>query len=138
MPTEQEIWHHLTKLEDPAFGQPLSAVDVGLIGEVKVTGSSVLVTIMMFNRGRVLIDAAASPIRRHLLELDGVTEASIEAVWEPAWTPDRLSPRAREVLGFTVDDPIEGRMHVRAETSKETPYYSGSWRSYTYPTFATS
>ena len=116
MPTEQEIWHHLTKLEDPAFGQPLNVVDVGLIGEVKVTGSSVLVTIMMFNRGRVLIDAAASPIRRHLLELDGVTEASIEAVWEPAWTPDRLSPRAREVLGFTADDPIEGRMHVRAES----------------------
>ena len=115
MITEETIRTHLQTLQDSMFGEPLSVVDVGLIHEVRVTGSSVHVTILMFNRGRVLIDAAASPIRKHLLQLEGVTEAAVEALWEPEWTPDRLSPRARDVLGFTADDPVAGRMHVRSE-----------------------
>ena len=114
MITEEAIWTHLQSLQDPMFGEPLSVVDVGLVHEVRVTGSAVYVTILMFNRGRVLIDAAASPIRQHLLKLEGVAEAAVEALWEPAWTPDRLSPRARQVLGFSDDDPAEGSMHVRA------------------------
>ena len=114
MMTEEAIWAHLQSLQDPMFGEPLSVVDVGLVREVRVTGSAVYVTILMFNRGRVLIDAAASPIRQHLLQLKGVTEAAVEALWEPRWTPARLSPRARQVLGFTDDDPVEGSMHVRA------------------------
>lgn len=119
MVTEETVWGHLQKLQDPMFGEPLSVVDVGLIHEVRVAGSAVYVAILMFNRGRVLIDAAASPIRQHLLQLEGVTEAGVEAVWDPEWTPDRLSPKARQVLGFTADDPPEGRMHVRAEVRAE-------------------
>jgi metal-sulfur cluster biosynthetic enzyme len=115
MITAETIWTHLQNLQDPMFGEPLSVVDVGLVYEVRVTGSAVYVTILMFNRGRVLIDAAGSPVRQHLLQLEGVTEAAVEVLWQPPWTPDRLSPRARQVLGFTDDDPPEGRMHVRAE-----------------------
>ena len=116
MITEEIIWTHLQSLQDPMFGEPLSVVDVGLVHEVRLTGSAVYVTILMFNRGRVLIDAAASPIRQHLLQLEGVTEATVEVLWQPPWTPDRLSPLARQALGFTEDDPPEGRMHVRAQT----------------------
>ena len=115
MVTEETIWTHLQSLQDPMFGEPLSVVDVGLVHDVRVTGSAVYVSILMFNRGRVFIDAAASPIRQHLLQLEEVAEAAVEALWEPQWTPDRLSPRARQVLGFAADDPPEGRMHVRAQ-----------------------
>lgn len=116
MITEESVWSYLEHLQDSMFGEPLSVVDVGMIYEVRVTGSEVYVAILMFNRGRVLIDAAASPIRQHLLTMDGVSEVSVEVLWEPEWTPDRLSPQAREVLGFTPEDPPEGGMHVRAET----------------------
>ena len=105
MITEESVWSYLEHLQDSMFGEPLSVVDVGMIYEVRVTGSEVYVAIIMFNRGRVLIDAAASPIRQHLLTMDGVSEVSVEVLWEPEWTPDRLSPQAREVLGFTLEDP---------------------------------
>ena len=127
MITEEAIWRHLRQLQDPMFGEPLSVVDVGLIETVRVTGTHVQVSILMFNRGRVHIDAAASPIRRHLLALEGVTAAAVEALWERAWTPDRLSPRARQVLGFTEQDPPEGGMHVRADVRADveaTPFDS--------------
>ena len=35
-----------------------------------------------------------------LQELDEVEEANIELVWEPYWSPDRINPEYREVLGF--------------------------------------
>ena len=115
MITEEVVWNHLKELEDPAFGTPLSVVDVGLVYQVEVRDGNVHIEILMFNRGRVQIDAAASPIRQHVLQLDGVDEVRVECRWEVEWTPDRLSPRAREVLGFEPDDPVEGRMHVRAQ-----------------------
>ena len=32
--------------------------------------------------------------------VDGVTDAFVELVWEPQWTPDRMSEAARLELGF--------------------------------------
>jgi metal-sulfur cluster biosynthetic enzyme len=33
-------------------------------------------------------------IKRKVEAIDGVKEAKIELVWEPAWTPDRISGEA--------------------------------------------
>jgi metal-sulfur cluster biosynthetic enzyme len=30
----------------------------------------------------------------------GVSEATINLVWSPIWTPDRIEPRVRSYLGF--------------------------------------
>ena len=114
MIAEEAVWNHLKELRDPMFGEPLSVVEVGLIHEVNVSGNDVCISIVMFNRGRVYIDAAASPIRQHVLGMEGVGEVSVECLWEEEWTPDLLSQKVRDALGFAADDPVEGRMHVRA------------------------
>ncbi len=115
MISEEAVWNHLKELKDPAFGVPLSVVDVGLIYQVEVSGTDVDIAIIMFNRGRLYVDAAASPIRQHVLRMEGVGQVRVECLWEVEWTPDRLSEEAREALGFAKDDPLEGRMHVRAQ-----------------------
>jgi metal-sulfur cluster biosynthetic enzyme len=33
-------------------------------------------------------------------ELEGVEQAEVELVWEPFWTPDRINPEYRAILGF--------------------------------------
>ena len=114
MITEEAVWDHLRELKDPMFGEPLSVVEVGLVDKVEVDDSNVHIALVMFNRGRVYIDAAASPIRQHVLAMEGVGEVVVECRWDKEWTPDRLAPTARRALGFTEDDPVEGRMHVRA------------------------
>jgi len=30
----------------------------------------------------------------------GVARANVELVWDPQWTPDRISPEGREKLGM--------------------------------------
>jgi metal-sulfur cluster biosynthetic enzyme len=33
-------------------------------------------------------------------EIPGVTSATVNIVWSPPWTPDRIEPRVRTYLGF--------------------------------------
>ena len=35
-----------------------------------------------------------------LQDLDGVDEVNVELVWEPFWSPDRINPDYRAILGF--------------------------------------
>ncbi len=115
MITEDAVWNQLKELKDKMFGTPLSVVDMGLIYDVKVQDRDVHVTVAVYNRGHLMIVSLSSPVRQKILEMDGVGKVTVECVWEPEWTADRLSQRARDVLGFEKDDPVEGRLHVRSK-----------------------
>jgi metal-sulfur cluster biosynthetic enzyme len=39
-------------------------------------------------------------VRDHLLTLPGITDASVDIVYEPMWTPERMSEEARWELGM--------------------------------------
>jgi metal-sulfur cluster biosynthetic enzyme len=39
-------------------------------------------------------------VRDHLLTLPGVKDAGVELVYDPPWTPDRMSEEARWELGM--------------------------------------
>ena len=41
-------------------------------------------------------------VKQRLLRIPGVTDARVEIVWYPEWTPERLTPDARKQLG--IDD----------------------------------
>jgi len=45
----------------------------------------------------------ASEIQDKLLGIPGCEEANVEIVWEPPWTPHRMSPGARTALGLDDD-----------------------------------
>jgi metal-sulfur cluster biosynthetic enzyme len=39
-------------------------------------------------------------VRNRLLQLHGVKDADVRIVWDPAWSPARMSPDARKRLGM--------------------------------------
>ena len=132
MISEQKVWQKLDEIKDVMFvrelrrylddqtlGTPLSVVDVGLIYDVQIQDNNVHVVFMPYSRGFVQVTRATSPIRQKVLEMAGVGDVTVECIWEPQWTPNRLSPKARDVLGFKVDDPIEGRLHLRSKVVAE-------------------
>jgi metal-sulfur cluster biosynthetic enzyme len=43
-----------------------------------------------------IVEDAEEVIRR----LPGVTSVHVELVWDPPWSPQRMSPNAREALGW--------------------------------------
>lgn len=95
--------HHraLTALHtviDPELG--LDVVSLGLVYGVDVRDDDVTVTLTMTTPACPLGEQLVEDTKRCLLAVDGVRNVEVNLVWEPPWTPDRMSDRARRALGW--------------------------------------
>ncbi len=98
MPDEAAIRTALRGVKDPEAG--INIVDLGLIYDVAVTEAHVDVTMTLTSPGcpaggQIMGDSEAA-----VKAVDGVESVSIELVWEPYWTPERIDPKVRAFLGF--------------------------------------
>lgn len=98
MVTQEQVMAALKNCYDPEL--PVSIVDLGLVYEVKVEGGHVYVKMTMTAPGCPLHGTMAQSTRREIEKLPGVEKATVDIVWQPPWTPDRLSPEAKKRLGW--------------------------------------
>lgn len=98
MLTEPEIYEVLRECFDPEI--PVNIVDLGLIYGVALDGSTVNIQMTLTARGCSMGDLIATEIEEKLLGLPDCNRANVEIVWEPAWTPHRMSEAARKQLGL--------------------------------------
>ena len=89
----------LRSVEDPEAG--MSIVDLGLVYGVRSEPGRVRVEVTMTSpacpAASYIVDEAAAAIRA--VAPDG-TDVSVELVWEPPWTPERMSDEAQEKFGW--------------------------------------
>lgn len=97
MVTEETVMEALSQVYDPEI--PINVVDLGLIYGVDIKGDKVHVKMTMTTPGCPLHGVMTSEAKMRVLALDGVNDAEVELVWEPAWTPDRISDRVKSELG---------------------------------------
>jgi len=100
---EQAVWDKLKTCFDPEI--PVNIVDLGLIYGLQVTtnqagGSVVEVQMTLTAPGCGMGPTIAAEARQKILSLSGVAEATVDLVWEPAWSPDRISEDGRQKLGM--------------------------------------
>jgi len=50
--------------------------------------------------GCPMSDSMPDAVERALLTIPGVSDASVEVVWEPRWVPEMMSERATRELGW--------------------------------------
>ncbi len=98
MVTEDQVREALRQIEDPEIG--LNIVDLGLVYDIELEGSKVTVKMTLTSPACPVGPQILNGARAVLESLDGVEEAEIELVWEPFWTPERISPEYRAILGF--------------------------------------
>ncbi len=96
--TEEQIFDALRECYDPEI--PVNVVDLGLIYDVQIADGRVAVRMTLTAPGCAMGGMIAQSVRNRLLKVDGVTEADVRIVWEPVWTPARMSPEAKSRLGF--------------------------------------
>lgn len=96
--TEQQVYEALRQCYDPEI--PVNVVELGLIYDVKIIDAWVGVKMTLTTPGCGMSGMIAQDVRNRVLKLPGVQEADVRIVWEPAWTPERMSPEARKKLGI--------------------------------------
>lgn len=97
---EQAVTEALRAVEDPEAG--MSIVDLGLVYGVQVGPSGVHVRMTMTSpacpAAPYLVDESVAAIRA--VAPPG-TDVQVELVWDPPWTPERMSAEARGRFGWT-------------------------------------
>jgi metal-sulfur cluster biosynthetic enzyme len=93
------IFDALMRVVDPEVA--LSVVDVGLVYGVRVDEHTLHVRMTMTSAACPVTDVILEDAQREL-ERAAPPELAVEVelVWEPFWTPDRMTPRARRFMGW--------------------------------------
>ncbi|WP_426446189.1 metal-sulfur cluster assembly factor [Paenibacillus sp. S-38] len=97
MEREQKVREWLKGVYDPELG--VNVVDLGLIYEIQAEEGETLIRMTLTTPGCPLHDTIIGGVRRALEDKPEVGTVKVEVVWEPSWTPERMTPEAKEQLG---------------------------------------
>ena len=100
----EEVWTQLKTCFDPEI--PVNIVDLGLIYGLEVNpepegGSRVEVKMTLTAQGCGMGDSIAADAQSKIGRIPGVSSADVQVVWDPPWTPDRISAEGKTVLGIS-------------------------------------
>jgi metal-sulfur cluster biosynthetic enzyme len=88
----------LRRVKDPEIN--LNIIDLGLVYDIVVDGRDVRVDMSLTSPGCPSGPEIMGDAERAVQSVEGVGTATINLVWSPPWTPDRIEPRVRAYLGF--------------------------------------
>ena len=96
---ESTVREALATVYDPEIG--LDLITLGLIYGITVSADGAVEI-------RMTLTTPGCPMERVILEgiqhavskLDGVTKISVDLVWEPRWSPEKIAPEGQKVLGL--------------------------------------
>ena len=102
MPTVEEIYSELRQVYDHEI--PVNIVDLGLIYDVQLNSQGCNIRMTLTSQGCPEARSIPEVVKRRVGELEGVGNCQVEIVWEPVWTPQRISQNGRRILGLP-DEP---------------------------------
>lgn len=98
MASKNDVLEALRQVEDPELG--MDVVDLGLVYDVEIEGETAKVTYSLTSMGCPAGPLIAQDMERVALEVPGVEDVALELIFDPPWTPDRMSDDAKFILGF--------------------------------------
>ena len=94
----EDVIEVLRQCFDPEI--PVNIVDLGLIYDIAIKPERVDIKMTLTALGCPMAADVIADVRDHLLTIPGVTQADVDIVYEPMWTPERMSEEARWELGM--------------------------------------
>lgn len=101
-PLEEQVWAQLKGVYDPEI--PVDIVNLGLVYdcfvEQKDDKTVVAVKMTLTAPGCGMGPVIAADAQAKIMTIDGVDDATVELVWDPAWNQDMISEEGRMKLGM--------------------------------------
>jgi FeS assembly SUF system protein len=95
---EQMITEILKQIYDPEI--PMNIVDLGLIYGFEWTHDAVKLKMTLTAPGCPVAGIIAEEVKTAIEKVPNVKSATVELVWDPPWSPERMSDFARRQFGF--------------------------------------
>lgn len=98
MLTKEEVLNVLRNVIDPEIG--LNIVDLGFIYGIDIKGSSVKVRMTLTNPSCPMHSMFVHEVEDALKMVFSDANVEVEVVFDPPWSPERMSKDARKKLGI--------------------------------------
>ncbi len=102
-PEIQTLHEAFKTVYDPEFG--VSIEDLGLIYDIRIDGDVALITMTLTSMYCPAGDVILAGVKAAAEAIPGMARADVTLVFEPLWTPERLSVAARRTLGWDEHRP---------------------------------
>ena len=97
-PTVDQVKMALRRVKDPDLN--LNIIDLGLVYDIAVDDRAVKVDMSLTSPACPSGPQLMGDTERAARAIPGVGEVTVNLVWSPLWSPDRIEPRVRAYLGF--------------------------------------
>lgn len=95
----EDIVETMKTVYDPEI--PVNIYDLGMVYEIEVRPDrSALVTMTLTSPACPVAGTLPGEVEEKLNEVEGVQGGKVELVWDPPWTPERMSEAAKLELGM--------------------------------------
>ena len=94
--TVDGVMNALRNCYDPEI--PVNIVDLGLVYGVAIDSNNVKVRMTLTTMGCPAHAYLMHEVQTQIEKIPGVKKAEVEIVWDPPWTPDKMSPEAKKRL----------------------------------------
>ncbi|HEY3242896.1 MAG TPA: 1,2-phenylacetyl-CoA epoxidase subunit PaaD [Phycisphaerae bacterium] len=118
MVSESEILDVLKTIPDPEM--PISIVELGIVHRVKVESPGVTIDLLPTFIGCPALVVLQQQISEKLSALEGVGEVTVNFVYDPPWTVERISATGRAALaslGITVPRAVSALAVTQINTA---------------------
>jgi probable FeS assembly SUF system protein SufT len=101
-PLEEQVWAQLKGVYDPEI--PVDIVNLGLVYDCAIEdldGKTVVsVKMTLTAPGCGMGPVIAADAQAKIMTIDGIDDARVELVWDPAWNQEMISEEGRMKLGM--------------------------------------
>jgi metal-sulfur cluster biosynthetic enzyme len=97
-PTIDLLYSELRQVFDPEI--PVNIIDLGLVYDVQVEGETCNVKMTLTSQSCPEAKTIPDVVKRRCNTVPGIKSTKVDIVWEPAWSPQLISPEGRKILGI--------------------------------------
>lgn len=101
-PMEEQVWHQMKQVFDPEI--PVDIVNLGLVYDCAIEdqedGAEVKIKMTLTAPGCGMGPVIAADAQARIMTVEGVKNADVELVWDPAWNQDMISEEGKMKLGM--------------------------------------
>lgn len=94
----EKIRENIKKVIDPELD--INVVDLGLIYDISLIEERVAaITMTLTTPGCPLHDSIVGGVKHSVEEMPEIDKVDVQLVWEPAWTPERMTEDGLRAIG---------------------------------------
>ena len=98
--TEETVVEVLRTVYDPEI--PVSIYELGLIYRIQIEDSVVHVRMTLTTPACPVAGSLPGQVETRIKAIEGVNDATVELVWDPPWTPEKMSEAAKLQLNMDI------------------------------------